>query len=285
MAFDPAEPRDKQGKWYHGTYLAGLKPGDLIEPGHQKNWGYSDPQHISISSNPHGALGYGDVAAYRHGKGLRAGHVYEVAPTGPVGQDKNSIGRGDEKENRQTTGARVVRELSPAEALTIRWQQHGWGDPPADLLKEAGPIKEAELSSQIEMAYDPAEPRDTAGKWFRGTRDTHQPGDMIAPQSGVSFAISDPDEARQYARTARGLGVPKVYEVEPTGQNTSTVPAYHRSGHPLRVVRQVWSADTELSNDGHCTNCGCPRPDSISGQIELARLDEDHSMADTSSAL
>jgi len=187
MAYNPAEPRDTAGKWYHGTHLAGLKPGDLIEPGHQKNWGYSDPQHISISSNPHGALGYGHVAAAEHGMGLRAGHVYEVAPTGLIEQDKNSIGRGDETENRQTTGARVVRELSPAEALTIRWQQQGWGDPPADLLKKAGSTKEAELSNddhcsncgcprpdsitdQIELGwhFNPAEHRDAHGRWTRG---------------------------------------------------------------------------------------------------------------------
>jgi hypothetical protein len=140
LAFDPAEPRDKQGKWYHGTHLAGLKSGDLLGPGHGKNWGYSSQQRIYISSEPHGALGYGDVAAYKHGKGLGAGHVYEVTPTGPVEQDQNSVGRGDEQLNRQTTGARVVRELSPAEALTIGWHQKGWGDPPAELLKKAGSI-------------------------------------------------------------------------------------------------------------------------------------------------
>lgn len=292
MAFNPAEPRDTAGKWYHGTHLAGLKPGDPIEPGHQKNWGYSDPQHISISSNPHGALGYGDVSAFEHGRGRRAGHVYEVAPTGPVEQDKNSIGRGDEKENRQTTGARVIRELSPAEALTIRWQQQGWGDPPAELLKKAGPVRETDLSTQIEMAFDPAEPRDKQGKWsvwYHGT--TAEKARAIQREGLRSNRTTDDrpymtlashaDEAGMWAG-AHGavveIHIPDDQRSEfidaPPGNLGFMGPA-RLSGirkyiPPSMVHKIIYIDPRQAELSGTCDHCGCPRPDSITDQIELA---------------
>lgn len=131
------------------------------------------------------------------------------------------------------------------------------------------------------MAFDPAEPRDSKGKWFHGTSYAHQPGDIISPPGGETgfdrmFMIHSQKAASHYARTQATYrysdeGVktarPHVYEVEPVGPVTDETEHQGSSARQLRVVREVpFQAPYKYAY---------PAPWEA----------EDHSMADTSSAL
>lgn len=85
------EGRGKAGKWisgeaaYHGT-SAELKPGDLIEPGHEANFDVSKPGHVYFTDESR----YGSAVNYaKHTARTRGGqpHVYKVEPTGDVERD------------------------------------------------------------------------------------------------------------------------------------------------------------------------------------------------------
>ena len=68
----------------------------------------------------------------------------------------------------------------------------------------------------IELAFDPAEPRDERGRWFHGTNEVYQPGQVL---SGKKFYYSGYRPlAASYSKGAagfKGRGHPHVYEVVP----------------------------------------------------------------------
>lgn len=99
------------------------------------------------------------------------------------------------------------------------------------------------------------EARDQSGKWYHGTSDVHQPGDVIDP-SITHRANFDPEHsephsvyiagsvkhALHYAERDRGgLGEPHIYEIEPTGEHWPIAPGsdQHQTKSPIRILREV----------------------------------------------
>lgn len=110
LAFSPDEPRDKRGRWYHGSEHQ-YSPGDLIDPAHFTAY-YSDEvgeptseqkvHRIMFTADRNTAATYGE-------------HVYEVEPTGSFHPHPYENGT-------QVTGSplRILRE--PIEQSSIAAQ-------------------------------------------------------------------------------------------------------------------------------------------------------------------
>jgi hypothetical protein len=107
-----SEKRGLRGRWtsgepaYHGT-SAELKPGDLIEPGHEANFDVTAPGHVYFTDEAH----YG--AAVNHAKRAartKGGHphVYRVEPTGEAEHDPDYAVSGGSFRTKQPL--RVVGE-------------------------------------------------------------------------------------------------------------------------------------------------------------------------------
>jgi hypothetical protein len=74
----------KEEIYYHGT-KAGLKPGDLIEPGFQSNYGQrKKAKYIYLSATLDAAIWGAELAG-----GDGPGRIYIVEPTGPIEDDPN----------------------------------------------------------------------------------------------------------------------------------------------------------------------------------------------------
>ena len=70
--------------FYHGT-KAHLKPGDLIEPGYNSNYGKrSKAAYVYLTATLDAATWGAELAA-----GEGSGRIYEVEPTGPITDDPN----------------------------------------------------------------------------------------------------------------------------------------------------------------------------------------------------
>lgn len=114
MRYNPAEPRDAYGRWYHGT-AALLKPGDVLRPGRvvgKANYDYeaeyADNDAVFVTSDAGTALRYGRTAkADPSGVLTQEPHVYEVEPLSLPTLDPN------EPKGRKVRAARVVREVHP----------------------------------------------------------------------------------------------------------------------------------------------------------------------------
>ena len=72
------------GPLYHGT-KADLKPGDLIEAGHESNYGERKKANFVYLSATIDAAIWGAELAVGEGKG----RIYTVEPTGPIDDDPN----------------------------------------------------------------------------------------------------------------------------------------------------------------------------------------------------
>jgi rifampin ADP-ribosylating transferase len=73
-----------QGPFYHGTKSV-LKPGDLLEPGFNSNYGEQKKANfIYMSATMNAAIWGAELA-----QGDGPGRVYEVEPTGPFENDPN----------------------------------------------------------------------------------------------------------------------------------------------------------------------------------------------------
>jgi hypothetical protein len=72
-------------RFFHGT-KAGLKPGDLIEPGHPPNFGRRDrtTAYVYLTRTLDAATWGAELAA-----GEGPGRIYTVEPTGPIMDDPN----------------------------------------------------------------------------------------------------------------------------------------------------------------------------------------------------
>jgi rifampin ADP-ribosylating transferase len=114
----------------------------------------------------------------------------------------------------------------------------------------------------LDLAFNPLEPRDKEGRFFHGTTDKYQPGDVIDPAKphranfdpehsepkSVYFAAKARQAMHYAERDKGGLGDPHVYEVEPTGEHWPIAPGVtqYQTKHPLRVIREVDPA-TEMA--------------------------------------
>lgn len=73
-----------QERYYHGT-RAELKPGDLIEPGYNSNYGSRRrANHVYFSATIDAAVWGAELA-----EGEGRGRIYIVEPTGPIEDDPN----------------------------------------------------------------------------------------------------------------------------------------------------------------------------------------------------
>ena len=82
MPHDGASPSDD--RYYHGT-RADLRPGDLIGPGYQSNFGNRKAAAFVYLTATLDAATWGAELA----RGGGAGRIYVVEPTGPIEDDPN----------------------------------------------------------------------------------------------------------------------------------------------------------------------------------------------------
>lgn len=76
---DPTSPR-----YYHGT-KADLKPGDLIQPGYNSNFGSrKTARYVYLTATLNAAVWGAELAV-----GEGRGRIYVVEPTGPIEDDPN----------------------------------------------------------------------------------------------------------------------------------------------------------------------------------------------------
>jgi hypothetical protein len=71
-------------QFYHGT-KADLKPGDLIEPGYNSNYGKRENAKYVYLTATLNAAAWGAELALGQGRG----RIYIVEPTGPIADDPN----------------------------------------------------------------------------------------------------------------------------------------------------------------------------------------------------
>lgn len=103
-------------KFYHGT-KANLKPGDLIEPGFNSNYGQQKKaKYIYLTATLDAATWGAELAA-----GEGAGRIYIVEPTGPIEDDPNLTDKkfpgNPTKSYRSLHPLRIVGEVKD-------WQGH-----------------------------------------------------------------------------------------------------------------------------------------------------------------
>ena len=110
----PAVP--DPGAFYHGTKAA-LSPGELLEPGHNSNFGTGQKANFIYLAGTLDAATWGaEIAA-----GEGPGHIYRVEPTGPIEDDPNLTDKkypgNPTKSYRTRQPLRVVSEI-------LDWQPH-----------------------------------------------------------------------------------------------------------------------------------------------------------------
>lgn len=102
--------------FYHGT-RADLKPGDMIEPGYNSNYGKKNKAaYVYLSATLNAATWGAELAL-----GEQPGRIYIVEPTGPIEDDPNLTDQRYEgnptKSYRSRDPLRVVGEV-------MDWQGH-----------------------------------------------------------------------------------------------------------------------------------------------------------------
>jgi len=95
--------------YYHGTNRD-LKPGDMIEPGHEQVWEGSSPHHVYMTPDHDLAHMYAETAAAMKEHG--SPRVYTVEPTGPH-EDDPEFGRDDDA----TEGLESYRSAHPLRVI------------------------------------------------------------------------------------------------------------------------------------------------------------------------
>ncbi|HEY5889409.1 MAG TPA: NAD(+)--rifampin ADP-ribosyltransferase [Acidimicrobiia bacterium] len=111
-------------RYYHGT-TADLKPGDVIEPGYNSNYGSRrKANHVYFTATVDAAVWGAELA-----EGEGQGRIYIVEPTGPHEDDPNLTDKrfpgNPTKSYRSRDALRVVDELTeweghPPEQLQAR---------------------------------------------------------------------------------------------------------------------------------------------------------------------
>ena len=107
---------DRASRFYHGT-KANLKPGDLIRPGYNSNYGKRKEANFVYLTATLDAATWGAELAVGEGRG----RIYIVEPTGPFEDDPNLTDKrfpGNPTKSYRTRDAlRVTGEI-------IDWQGH-----------------------------------------------------------------------------------------------------------------------------------------------------------------
>lgn len=116
-AADPAAPR-----YYHGT-KADLKPGDLIQPGYNSNFGSRKKAAFVYLTATLNAAVWGAELAVGEGRG----RIYVVEPTGPIEDDPNLT---DKKFPGNPTKSYRTRDALLVTGEILDWEGH-----PPDELK------------------------------------------------------------------------------------------------------------------------------------------------------
>lgn len=102
--------------FYHGT-RADLKPGDLIEPGYQSNFGTrKKANHVYLTRTLDAATWGAELAV-----GEGPGRIYIVEPTGPITDDPNLT---DKKFPGNPTKSYRSREPLRVLGEVTEWQGH-----------------------------------------------------------------------------------------------------------------------------------------------------------------
>lgn len=104
------------GPFYHGT-KADLKPGDLLEPGHNSNFGERrSANYVYLTATLDAAIWGAEL-----GVGEGPGRIYRVEPTGPFEDDPNLTDKkfpgNPTRSYRTQAPLRVVDEI-------LDWQPH-----------------------------------------------------------------------------------------------------------------------------------------------------------------
>jgi rifampin ADP-ribosylating transferase len=114
----PMETNFDQGsqRYYHGT-KANLKPGDLIEPGFNSNYGKrKNAGYVYLTATLNAAAWGAELAL-----GEGPGRIYIVEPTGPIEDDPNLTDKkfpgNPTKSYRSRNPLRVAGEI-------MEWQGH-----------------------------------------------------------------------------------------------------------------------------------------------------------------
>jgi Rifampin ADP-ribosyl transferase len=104
------------GPYYHGT-KSELSPGDLLEPGHNSNFGTRQRANFIYLTGTLDAATWGAELAMGEGPG----RIYRVEPTGPIEDDPNLTDKkypgNPTKSYRTRQPLRVVGEI-------FDWQPH-----------------------------------------------------------------------------------------------------------------------------------------------------------------
>jgi rifampin ADP-ribosylating transferase len=108
---DPTAPR-----FYHGT-KADLKPGDLIQPGYNSNFGSRKrAAYVYLTATLNAAI-WGAELALGEGRG----RIYVVEPTGPIEDDPNLT---DKKFPGNPTKSYRTRDPLQVTGEVTEWQGH-----------------------------------------------------------------------------------------------------------------------------------------------------------------
>ena len=102
--------------FYHGT-RASLKPGDLIEPGFQSNYGSQKKAAFVYFTATMDAAIWGAELAQGEGQG----RIYTVEPTGPYEDDPNLT---DKKYPGNPTKSYRTRQALRVTGEILEWQGH-----------------------------------------------------------------------------------------------------------------------------------------------------------------
>ena len=103
-------------RFYHGTKVD-LKPGDLIEPGYNSNYGKKKKAAYAYLTATLDAATWGAELAL----GERPGRIYMVEPTGPIADDPNLT---DKKYPGNTTKSYRSRDPLRVTGEVTDWQGH-----------------------------------------------------------------------------------------------------------------------------------------------------------------
>ncbi len=112
----PSSGAQDSGPFYHGT-KADLKPGDLLEPGHNSNFGERrSANYVYLTATLDAATWGAEL-----GVGEGPGRIYRVEPTGPFEDDPNLTDKkfpgNPTRSYRTQAPLRVVDEI-------LDWQPH-----------------------------------------------------------------------------------------------------------------------------------------------------------------
>jgi rifampin ADP-ribosylating transferase len=103
-------------RFYHGT-KADLKPGDLIEPGYDSNFGKRKKAvYVYLTATLNAATWGAELAV-----GEGPGRIYVVEPTGPIEDDPNLT---DKKYPRNPTKSYRTRDPLRVTGEVMDWKRH-----------------------------------------------------------------------------------------------------------------------------------------------------------------